>query len=168
MLTAGCAMRTDAATATNAFIAGHPQQQYISALAQRLRVDRDEVLSIAWIVARVLAGKRRKLAESVKTWRMRVHDQVRDLGYSKRSLNFELLSIELVSDCPTPEWHAITSEEDADLLTSTNGFHTIQSDARSESILHPPTLAKRMRISVRHARRHIARWRRQDNLWGDG
>lgn len=159
------AQHSDRASAAAAdFIFSRHQQAYIANLARRLHADRDEVQAVGWEQACRLARNGHDLATSVKNWKQRVNDAVRDeCGYSTRFYADGFHSIEIQGR--TPESHLLEAEANG----QPNAIGSWHHDANDivQATLDASTLAKQMKISIRHARRYVTRWRNQNEISND-
>ena len=143
-----------------------PSIRFIHSLALRLRVERDCITSIAWILAYSMALEGPITDRAVRVWRRRVIDAVRHSPERGcyQCMSLDELDADVVGpiDDRTPE--AIQAEP-----VSTESVASSDDDAAwpSEAIYQTNALAARLRVTRRHARRILARWRRQDEMRGE-
>ena len=142
--------------------------------------DRHDLISIAWLVSQTCDSTEHLHQELCsEARRMRIHcvgagsrpgeyvdvpdicDSTNDRGVLQPDAPAEMVELR------DPEWCALAGEASENYCVGVNDLESVHSSGFSESILHAPSLARRMGISVRHARRYIARWRQQDALAGD-
>ena len=143
-----------------------PSTRFLRSVALRLRVARDAVTSIGWIIAYGMALEGPITDHTVREWRLRVIDAARhspERGcYPCVSLDDLAADVVGPIDDRTPE--AIHAE-----LVSTEIVAQSDEDGAwpSEAIYQSKALALRLGVSERHARRILARWRLQDEMRGE-
>lgn len=157
-------------------------QQAVRSVARIvLPSDRHDLISIAWLVSQTCDSAERLhqvLCSEARRMRTRCIGTGQHPGEcadvssicgssNERSALRPHESAEMV-ELRDPEWHTLASEANGSWGNGVNDLAPIASHEFSEAILDASTLARRMRISERHARRYIARWRQQDALAGDG
>ena len=142
--------------------------------------DRGDLISIAWLISRTCDNAEHlhqalcSEARRMRTRRVEArpgsdeHADVFDICDSSNdgSVLHPHALTETV-EIRDPECYALAGEANESCGAGVNDLESVHSSGFSESILHAPSLARRMGISVRHARRYIARWRQQDALAGD-
>lgn len=151
------------ADATDFIFSRHPQA-FIAHLARRFHADRDEVQAVGWEQACRLARNGHDLAASVKNWKQRVNDVVRDeCGRSTRYYCCGSDFIEIQGR--TPEWHLLAAEDNGQPSAISSWHHDVNDIV--QATLDASTLAKQMHISIRHARRYVTRWHLQNEVSND-
>ena len=140
--------------------------RFLRSVARHVRVARDAVTSIGWILAYGMALEGPISDRTVREWRLRVIDAARhspERGcYPCVSLDDLAADVVGPIDDRTPE--AIHAE-----LVSTEIVAQSDEDGAwpSEAIYQSKALALRLGVSERHARRILARWRLQDEMRGE-
>ena len=142
--------------------------------------DRGDLIGIAWIISRTCDNAEHlHQALCSEARRMRTRRVEARLGSDEHADVFDICNssdagsvlhphaLTETVEIRDPEWYALAGEANESCGAGVNDIASIHSGEFSESILHAPSLARRMGISVRHARRYIKRWRQQDALWGD-
>lgn len=156
-------LRERARRDSTAFLSLVPSTRFILSVAFILRVEPDAVRSTAWIVAYRISIEGHVLAQSGPIWRQRVFNAVRKSAehIPWTHQDFDDNDETLLVDNLTPESILLAQS------SLTNKSPRKDDEWQSEAIFAAKALAGRMRISVRHARRFLARWRQQDEMRGE-
>lgn len=139
---------------------------------------RRDLISIAWLYSRTCDDTEHLCemlrSETRRMWSRRVEtrstlddERTDDICGSFNNYCAESPLLEGRVETRDPEWYLLASEANPYNGLGMDDAASICAGELSESILHAPSLARRMGISVRHARRYIKRWRQQDDIWGD-
>ncbi|MHB1284592.1 MAG: hypothetical protein ACYCZI_12085 [Metallibacterium scheffleri] len=134
-------------------------------IAWFLDVEYDAVVSIAWMTAYGLVT-RNGLRMARQKWTRTLWSAVGNCAERPSSwLPLDEEGSHDIADANTPEAMAIQLESWT-IETESNSM-VCASDETDDEIKDTKELAERMGISVRHARRYIARWRCQDFIRGE-
>jgi hypothetical protein len=128
-------------------------------------VEYNAVVSIAWMSAYGLV-KRDGLRMARQKWTRALWYAVRNCAERPSGwLSLDEEGSHDIADAHTPEAMAIQLESWT-IETESNSM-VCASDETDDEIKDTKELAERMGVSVRHARRYIARWRCQDFIRGE-
>lgn len=138
----------------------------ICAIAKLTGVQRDAVASIGWIVAYGMALDGLITDRAMRVWRLRVmyavwHSPERRCSRCMSLDDLDAGVVGLIDD-RTPE--AIHAESVSTEIVAPSDKDGVWA---SEAIYQSKALAARLDVSERHARRILARWRRQDEIRGE-
>lgn len=146
------------------FLAHSKNVRFTKFIARKFVIEHDAVVSTAWIIAYGIALEGQILDGAVRVWRQRVIDAVRRSAecacFRHQSLDEQDANSPI--DERTPE--AILLELEFAGIVAQPDENSVWP---SEGIYQSRILAERLGVSERHARRIIARWRRQDEMRGD-
>jgi hypothetical protein len=146
------------------FLAHSKNVRFTKFIARQFVIEHDAVVSTAWIIAYRIALEGQILDGAVRVWRQRVIDAVRRSAecacFRHQSLDEQDASCAI--DERTPELNFVELES-AKVVAPSDA----DADSFSEAIYQSKILAERLGVSERHARRILARWRRQDAIRGE-
>ena len=138
----------------------------ICSIAKSTGVQRDAVTSIGWIIAYGMALEGPLTDRAVRLWRLRVIDAARHSPERGcfRCVSLDDLDANAVGPIDDRAPDAIHAEP-----VSTEIVAPSDKDGAwpSEAIYQSKALAAQLRVSERHARRILARWRLQDEMRGE-